>query len=503
MANIVLGYAPTRRSIFSAPDAVKYRGLTADRLRELGVSFVDIDDINEEGLLYNEEDRLKALEKFRAAGVDGLLLAHCNFGTEYICARLAKDLGVPVLLWGPLDERPEPNGVRLRDTQCGLFATGKVLRRFGVPFTYLTNCRLNDPVFERGLRDFLAVCNVVKTFRNIKILQIGPRPFDFWSTMCNEGELLEKFNIQLAPIPLPELTAEVKRAIADGDEVAQTVAYCREKMDINVTEEQLTNIAGLAVAMERLMGKYHCNAGAIQCWNALQSELGIMPCAANALLNDKGIPVVCETDIHGAVTALLVEAAANDDTRSFFADWTIRHPDKSYVIDAGHYANGVDAAEEAVPGTRQDILSGKICPVDAAVQAVAQAPPEEREALANHLRDPEVQRRGKSRSEVKRTQTERQPEETDPSELFDDEEEPAPVTKVTRKQIMEIYNSMLNSDGITTEDDVVLDMQDAVDTLIFRWNKCLELNPEIAKAATFSARIKQIAKEGIHYLQKF
>lgn len=134
MANIVLGFAPTRRSIFSAPDAIKYRGLTANRLRELGVDFVDIDDINEEGLLYDENDRLKILEKFKNAKVDGLMLPHCNFGTEYLCARLAKDLGVPVLLWGPLDERPEPNGVRLRDTQCGLFATGKVLRRFGVPF---------------------------------------------------------------------------------------------------------------------------------------------------------------------------------------------------------------------------------------------------------------------------------------------------------------------------------------------------------------------------------
>lgn len=40
---IKLGYAPTRRSIFSAPDAIKYRGLTKDRLLELGVSFVDID----------------------------------------------------------------------------------------------------------------------------------------------------------------------------------------------------------------------------------------------------------------------------------------------------------------------------------------------------------------------------------------------------------------------------------------------------------------------------
>ena len=54
MSTIKLGFAPTRRSIFSAPDAVKYRGLTADRLRELGVDFVDIGEINEEGLLYSE-----------------------------------------------------------------------------------------------------------------------------------------------------------------------------------------------------------------------------------------------------------------------------------------------------------------------------------------------------------------------------------------------------------------------------------------------------------------
>ena len=39
--------------------------------------------------------------------------------------------------------------------------------RFQIPFTYLTNCRLQDPVFEEGVRDFLAVCNVVKTFKNI------------------------------------------------------------------------------------------------------------------------------------------------------------------------------------------------------------------------------------------------------------------------------------------------------------------------------------------------
>lgn len=327
MKRIKLGFAPTRRSIFSAPDAIKYRGLTADRLKELEIDFVDITDINEEGLLYSDSDVKKIADKFKAEGVSGLFLPHCNFGTEYVCARLAKELGVPVLLWGPLDERPEPDGVRLRDTQCGLFATGKVLRRFQIPFTYMTNCRLNDPVFERGIRDFLAVCNIVQTFKNIRILQIAPRPFDFWTTMCNEGELLEKFNIQLAPIPMPELTDEVKRAKEEKTEVEKVVNYCKENMEIMIKDEELINVAALKVAMKRLSEKYGCQAIAIQCWNALQGELGVMPCAANALLNDEGIPVVCETDIHGAITSLLVEAAGMDETRSFFADWTIRHPD--------------------------------------------------------------------------------------------------------------------------------------------------------------------------------
>ena len=327
MVKIKLGYAPTRRSIFSAADASKYRDLIAEKLKELDIDFVDIDDINEEGLLYDDNDVKKIAEKFKKEGIDGLFLPHCNFGTEYVCARLAKELNVPVVLWGPLDERPDKNGIRLRDTQCGLFATGKILRRFRIPFTYLTNCRLDDPVFERGLRDFISVCNVVKVFKNMRILQISTRPFDFWTTMCNEGELLEKFNIQLAPIPMTELIEEVKYVKTDENKLKDMISYINNNMDVMVKENEVENVAALTIAMENLIEKYGCQAGAIQCWNALQKELGIMPCASNAILNEKGIPIVCETDIHGAITALMVEAAGMDEARGFFADWTIRHPD--------------------------------------------------------------------------------------------------------------------------------------------------------------------------------
>lgn len=326
MAKIILGFAPTRRSIFSAPAAVEYSNLTRGKLKELGVEFIDIEDIAEDGLLHDECDRIKIEEKFRLNKVDGLFIPHGNFGTEFEVARLAKALNVPVLIWGPRDECPDENGIRLRDSQCGIFATGKVLRRFRVPFTYLTNCNLDDPEFAKGIKRFQAVCNVVKTFRNIRILQIGPRPNEFWSTMCNEGELLEKFNIQLAPIPMPELVTEMNKAKEEGEKVQEVIDYCKENFNIAIKEDELKNVAALKVAIRTLADKYGCNAGAIQCWNALQGEIGIMPCAANSLLNEEGFPVVCETDIHGAITALMAEAAGMDEARSFFADWTVRHP---------------------------------------------------------------------------------------------------------------------------------------------------------------------------------
>lgn len=66
MDKIKLGFVPTRRSFFSAPDAIKYRGLTADRLREIGIDIVDIDDINDEGLLFDDSHIAPIVEKSHA-----------------------------------------------------------------------------------------------------------------------------------------------------------------------------------------------------------------------------------------------------------------------------------------------------------------------------------------------------------------------------------------------------------------------------------------------------
>ncbi|SYZ77692.1 L-fucose/L-arabinose isomerase family protein [Trichococcus shcherbakoviae] len=327
MDKIKIGFAPTRRNLFSAAAAIEYADLTREKLDEFGIDYVDIKEINEDGLLYDDTGLEKIAEKFAAEKIDGLFLANENFGTEYECARLAKKLNVPVLLWGPKDEHPADDGSRLRDTQCGLFAIGKVLRRFKVPFTYVRNCDLADPAFERGIKDFVKVCNVVKVFRNTRILQIGPRPFDFWSTMCNEGELLERFNIQLSPIPLNELVKEIKKVqTEESDLIQENIDHVHETAEVQIKPDELRMVVALKIAIRNLAEAYGCNAGVIQCWTALQDEIGILPYAALSLLQDEGFPVTCETDVHGVISQLLVEAATLGEHRAMFADVNTRHP---------------------------------------------------------------------------------------------------------------------------------------------------------------------------------
>ncbi|ASR45822.1 fucose isomerase [Paenibacillus kribbensis] len=332
MKKLKLGYAPTRRFTFSAEDAFRYKVAIRKQIESFGmnIDIVDLEGLNEEGLLY--DDHINAdliIKRFKEEEVDAVFFPHCNFGTEDTVARVGKALGKPVLLWGPRDEAPLADGMRLRDTQCGLFASGKVLRRFNVPFTYITNSRVTDPVFERGFNNFISAANVVRQFNRLRILQIGPRPASFWTMICNEGELLERFGIEIHPITLVDIQLRSKK-IASGSsaELSEAIDYIKEKLDYSeVTEDDVRRIAALKVAMKSYAVETGSTAIAIQCWSALQEAMGIMPCLANAILTDEQIPVTCETDIHGAITSVMVQAAAMNELPTFFADITVRHPE--------------------------------------------------------------------------------------------------------------------------------------------------------------------------------
>lgn len=325
---VKLGLAPTRRNVFSKEDSQKYKKLIEKKLKELKIDFVNIDWLNPEGLLFSSDEVPKVIDYFRKNGVDAVFSPHCNFGTEDAVALLAKEMGKPFLLWGPRDEDPLPDGSRLRDTQCGLFATSKILRRLCVPFSYIVNSRVDSKVFENGLKNFISASSAVKAFKSAKILQISTRPAGFWTVMVNEGELLEKFGIKVVPTTLSDIVLDMNKRIEKKDtRVKNLVAEIKRKVDTkDVSDDALTKMAGLKISMQESAMGAGASAIALQCWNALQSLTDIMPCFVDGLLTGEGIPVSCETDIHGAITSVILQSAGMNLNPTFFADLTIRHP---------------------------------------------------------------------------------------------------------------------------------------------------------------------------------
>ena len=149
---------------------------------------------------------------------------------------------------------------------------------------------------------------------------------------------------------------------------------------------------------------------------------------------------------------------------------------EKYVRRAGHFAQGVDAAEEAVPGIKQEILTGSIKPTEKAVAAIAKAPPEERPALVQQLRQTKEPEKPEEKPKPKRSAAE------------------------TLQAIQDISANMLQSNGEIDTDDICAELEDALDTMIFRWDTCLENNKELRSACRDG--IRSLTDKGIQYLKE-
>ena len=168
---------------------------------------------------------------------------------------------------------------------------------------------------------------------------------------------------------------------------------------------------------------------------------------------------------------------------------------KSYVERAEKYADGVDAADEALPGIRKELLSGTIHPTQSAVTAIARAAPEDRAELAEQLRQPRAK-----------------PEKMEESEAIDDEDfeeqesevDDTPVRIPKKSEILALAESMNHSEGqaIGTVEDMIYEMNSAMQDMIFRWNFCKEAYAGPVRSRDGKRQIKDLAAEGIEYLKE-
>lgn len=325
----LMGLCPIGKFVFSNEDAIRYKKILQEKLTQWGFPYVDLEGVLPDGLIKDQSHVDAAVSHFKKAGVDCVFMPHCNFGTEGAVGAIARKLEVPVLMWGPRDEAPLPDGRRLRDTLCGLFASTKVVYKQGVPFTYIENCRVDDPPFHKGVDRFLRAVNIANIFRKgIRIGMIGNRIDFFWTTIINESELLQKFNVEVLPVDMVEFIRAAKnRAKSEHADYAAKVKELRGKYPVEGLEGDQELINVLAVADELLtLGRDQKLAGfAFRGFMSIVDEMGSYCSHAESIVGEE-FAFGYECDIHGAISDLILRRAAFNDAPAYLAEFTVRHP---------------------------------------------------------------------------------------------------------------------------------------------------------------------------------
>ena len=191
---------------------------------------------------------------------------------------------------------------------------------------------------------------------------------------------------------------------------------------------------------------------------------------------------------------------------------------KNTVILAEEFAKGVDAAEEAVPGTRQKVLSGEVKPTAAEIASVARAPPEERPALVAEICKSKEQKPSKPPAQKQKappavaaplpdvsTSDEEAPDEEPtstpaPSELIFPQKENEPL-KVDRQQILEIANSRYVPKRLADGTAMLCEVSGAANSMMRRWESVFREYPDILSDAENRASVERTIQKLRDYLK--
>lgn len=200
----------------------------------------------------------------------------------------------------------------------------------------------------------------------------------------------------------------------------------------------------------------------------------------------------------------------NEKTRARIARET--NTTDSFVRRAEVFAKGIDAAEEAVPGTRQKVLSGEVKPTAAEIASVARAPPEERPALVEKICTPKKPKKStnKTTSKAKKEKAENaaaddvaEPtckSETAPAGTDDP---PKPTKTLTELQtIRALSNKMESVEQIADAEGMLSEVKSAADMMIYRLDVCFEHYPDFLKNPNIRQRVVELLQKAKEYIVK-
>lgn len=278
-------------------------------------------ETREEGRLYH--DWLKSHE----GEYDGVILCMPIFIDENGAAAALQDANVPILMQAYPDEIGKMDFSHRRDAFCGKFSVTDVFYQYKIPFTVLKPHVVHplSAAFAENLKDFAAICRVVKGMKRFNLGCIGARTTAFKTVRFDEVTL-QRYGINVESFDLSELIYQVGQKKDDDPAVLAKIAQLEHYADFSkVPAENKRTLAKISVVIDDYIRDYRLDALTLRCWNEMETILRVCPCVLISELNDRGITCSCEIDLTSAITMRALALASEKPAACL--DWNNNYGD--------------------------------------------------------------------------------------------------------------------------------------------------------------------------------
>ena len=171
---------------------------------------------------------------------------------------------------------------------------------------------------------------------------------------------------------------------------------------------------------------------------------------------------------------------------------------ESYVYRAEQFVKGVEAAEEAVPGAQEEILSGKLRATDREISSIAKVPKEKRSEVVAELRKPKAKRDSSITDSYSSPSKDNAFITTFKQDIQGHKKG---LNKEEKQNLRDAVKSIYSPRRLADGEAMMCEIQGAQEDFVRRWEMCFREYPDILTEPKNNEKLLVFIDRASRYLQ--
>ncbi len=244
----------------------------------------------------------EAIEQFRSALVDVVVMVYGAFTADDIAAAIKQQMNVPLILWAPHEPPFHPDERLWANALCAMTMNASALNRLG----YAYHTVYGDPEEDAAGGQIIRLLKAYATRKALSGMNIGLfgyRPTNYYVSTFDEASIRHTFGMTMNSTDLQVVKSEMD-ALPES-EVKADMDYVQNTWDVSrLPEGHLELHSRSYLAIKKVMAEQGYDFASIKCWPEM-TTMHIQPCAVLGRLLSDGLTVACEGDVDAGITQVM------------------------------------------------------------------------------------------------------------------------------------------------------------------------------------------------------